>query len=684
MPTMRIFADSVMTGTVTASTTGKITWGPLYSRSPASIETTYHCRISADTDLPPVQSCVGAQLMFDLGQHPGLQGMKITGISGPWVYLTAKTVTLDIDTTRDYTYGCLATSPYLEASSIEPEDAIRGAPLGQYCDLDPVYSSFTLKENRYTFQAMLGIMSSPAIYALYEGSAAITFDSETMEHAPYIDVTYEVPTIKFTGFAPAGMAFADEKREQALSWTLGFGTPRDSITPLVQSSAQIQWREAADAGTVKTAAVEGANTFVSFPAGTFGNDVIEWRVSAEAESGAATGWSEWQRFTTVDATPGAPRNLTPNERTIDGSTPNVFAWEHVISTGSAQSRFRLEYSQDEATWELLADENSEQESVVVPAGTLPGKEVFWRVRTYNTDGEPGEWANALITVRGAPDAPIVTVTSGGNPRPSVTWQAQEQTGYQVAAPGYDSMERYGTDKRFTIPVFLPDGAQEIRVRVCNRYEVWSKWATVTAAIENKPGQSAALKAREVDCGVKLAWSGEAELWQVLRDGGTIAETEETQFDDWTADADGVHVYQVRGINAQGYYSMSNSVKARTRVRDAAAAALGEWDWVPLRLRRGSAPDFSLSQTQEVTYRKYSGRRLPVAEVFDRREEQFSTGFTVSPENARKLCGMLGKTVLLRYGERTVSGILDRVDISGERAGDWEDVKLSITCTDGSR
>lgn len=444
----------------------------------------------------------------------------------------------------------------------------------------------------------------------------------------------------------------------------------------------MQWRVQGTTDIVENLALGNVYS-LTIPPNTLPNADLEWRVKAMGRTGMETEWSLWQPFTTIDSTPEAPRNLSPNGRAINGSVENVFLWDHVVDTGSMQYRYEVQISQDGKDWEPYADESTDRENMTVAPNSLPAGEVFWRVRTYNSDGQAGEWSSAVITVRRAPDAPLVSVTSGSNPRPALTWQVQGQTCFQVSAPGYDSGELYGTQKQFRLPVFLPDGENEIRVRVSNQYEMWSEWGVAVAQVANVPGDAVKLRAREVDCGVRLFWQGNYTAYELLRDGETIAETAQKEAADWTAAALDVHRYQVRGITEEGYYTLSNTAKARTRVKEAAICALGVWDWIPLRCRKGSPPEYALSHTQEVTYHAFSGRRLPVADVFERRVNAFSTSFSVTPEASRRLERLLGESVVLRYGTRMVGGILDNIETVGVRVGDDEDVQLSITCTEGA-
>ena len=88
------------------------------------------------------------------------------------------------------------------------------------------------------------------------------------------------------------------------------------------------------------------------------------------------------------------------------------------------------------------------------------RQVYWRVRTYNTDGTAGNWSDAAeIIVVAAPPAPVVLITSGAAPRVSISWQSTDQQAWEAEINGISSGIIYGVAKAWRMPDYLPDGTR---------------------------------------------------------------------------------------------------------------------------------------------------------------------------------------------------------------------------------
>lgn len=93
MPTMRIYASDCVSLPVQADRrTGALSWDMSAAKriDSVTLESVYSFEYDGYYVYPPVHSCTGALLTFDLGAVPALGGAKVTGISGPWVYLSGR------------------------------------------------------------------------------------------------------------------------------------------------------------------------------------------------------------------------------------------------------------------------------------------------------------------------------------------------------------------------------------------------------------------------------------------------------------------------------------------------------------------------------------------------------------------------------------------------------------------
>lgn len=256
-----------------------------------------------------------------------------------------------------------------------------------------------------------------------------------------------------------------------------------------QTAAVFEWR--VKRKHIKTISVSGSTTSCTVPANTFPSGTLEWRVKVTANSGTTT-TSAWQEITTTDVTPTA-KPVSPSGIVIDATIVNRFSWKHIISTGTPQSKADLQWSADGTTWNTLVTVTGENQYYDVPANKFTSGTKYWRVRTYNTDGTPSKWSDkAEFIAINAPSAPSIVIQSTG-PRPRITWQTSEQEAYQLTlSSGYASGTVYGTEKAWRSPVYLADGRYTIRVRVQNKYGMWSEWSAAALPVSHTEGEAITL------------------------------------------------------------------------------------------------------------------------------------------------------------------------------------------------
>ena len=234
-------------------------------------------------------------------------------------------------------------------------------------------------------------------------------------------------------------AFVDDSAVNIFRWNIGYNKDYTVSAPVVQASAVFQWRNGS-AGTVNSVSVSGAGQSVEIPANTFpaSTAALQWRVSRVTMADGAVWEADadfWINLTTIDSL-SAARIVSPSGAYLTGNEANAFLWEHVIATGTAQTKAGLQYSADAGeSWESLAAVTGAAQSVIVPADTLPGGALLWRVRTFNSDGAAGEWSDpAPIVVYAAPPAPTLLPVDPV-PRPVLRWQSAEQQAFEARADG---------------------------------------------------------------------------------------------------------------------------------------------------------------------------------------------------------------------------------------------------------
>ncbi len=355
----------------------------------------------------------------------------------------------------------------------------------------------------------------------------------------------------------------------------------------------------------------GTATSITIPANTFSGDSIQWQLSVTANSGVTT-TSDWMTLSLTDVESTAVV-VAPDRAVLDGSSDNVFKWEHVISTGTAQTKAELQQSTDGSTWTALATVTGAANTWTAPAGTFTSGTKYWRVRTYNSKGAAGAWSAATqFIVLAAPATPPVSIVST-EPRPEIRWQSDEQQAYQVEIDGvYASGTRFGTGKTWKAPFYLADGSYTVRVRVQNEYGFWSPWGTAALPVTNVPGGAITLTA-EGGIEAALSWTpGSFDYYLVYRDGVAIVKVTEPSYTD-AASIGGVR-YQVRGCyDNSDNYSLSEAVEVTVSTDKVRLYDMERGEWLHFLYDSSAHRSTGLSLSQDIQYVQLSGHTYPVAE-----------------------------------------------------------------------
>lgn len=518
-----------------------------------------------------------------------------------------------------------------------------------------------------------------ALRSNYINDTVITFHGVAGVNKPYLLLSMEEADMSLNQTPTTG-AYLNRHAVAKLIWTLSTNAYGGAAV-FTQASATVSWRNGVS-GTISTINVSGSEMSCSIPANTVpSTEELQWKVNVSFESGE-TAESDWATLTTIDSISSCAL-VSPVSTFIDGSVVNRFTWNHIIATGTAQSKYDLQYStNDGASWTNIASAvESENQYCDVPADTIPAGTVLWRVRTYNADGAAGTWSDsATIVVQAAPAAPLIT-SATATPRPEIAWQSSGQQAYQVTAGGYNSGTVFGTAKTHKIQTFLPDGSASIRVRIQNEFGLWSKWATVDVIVANAGSGTVALSAIvDVNTDVRLTWQATGEgIWHyIYRDGALIGRTVETAFTDHLAI--GLCSYTVRAVAGDDYI-LSAPVTVDVACDTAVIADIDTFDWSELPHLRDSEPVVKASATRQVTYQHYSGRRFPLAEIAEYEDETYSFEYSfLDRAEAMAVRELLGKIVAVKTAhDECYVGVLEAMPYSTDWAA--TDVAFTVRAVD---
>lgn len=492
--------------------------------------------------------------------------------------------------------------------------------------------------------------------------------SAKSDFVPEITYTYEsdvVPAIE--NVSPAS-GFINEKVSNLLRWTIAKG---DAWRAVTQKSALIEWKTVGSS-TVNSITATGSTTSATIPANTFpASAQIQWRVTVTSTDDVVGTPSDWYTLTTVDATDMTATPAAPVSTYLDGSAPQVFLWNYAISTGSAPSGYRLQYSADSgSSWVTFSTGTGSATSATIPANTFPAGSILWRVSAANSDGVWSEWsAPAQIVVVAAPPAPSLSVDAT-TARPVFSWQSEGQVAWNLnltdssGAVIFDTGATYGAAKSYQSPEFLPNGNYTVTLTVVNQYGINSDPAVAGFSLNLPTLTPPTAEANASGESVVITASTEGfETLYVLRNGIPIGVMNGGEFTDFSAL--GVNLYTVRGVTADGNFADSEPVAAQVEVKGTVLTSTEDpQQMIRLWLRKGAdtVRDSSLTLTSASTH--YAGRSLPVVEFSEFVDENLQFAFSfVEMSKIQSLSALIkaGKTLLYRdhTGDRffiTVSSV----------------------------
>lgn len=495
------------------------------------------------------------------------------------------------------------------------------------------------------------------------GTSEAVFYGEKSTRKPFLTCEYSNDNvgIKADNLSPSAGAFVNRAQKNTFTWDAEDDTEPTQVcfAEIKQTSAVFEWR-VKNASTSNTISVSGATTACTVPANTFPSGTIEWRVKVTANSGTTT-TSAWQGITTTDVTPTA-KPVSPSGIVIDATIVNRFSWQHIISTGTPQSKADLQWSADGTTWNTLATVTGENQYYDVPANTFTSGTKYWRVRTYNPDGTASTWSEkAEFIAINAPSAPSIVIHSTG-PRPRITWQTSEQEAYQLTlSSGYASGTVYGTEKAWRSPVYLADGSYTVRVRVQNKYGMWSEWSAAALPISHTEGEAITLTAT-AGHEAALTWqtAGSYDFYLVERGGVAIARTVQKQYIDHTSI--GSVTYRVRGCYADSdNYGVSNSDTVEILPETNMICDLETGVWLEMRLSETQLRTNRTSFSAGVSTVHLAGLAYPVEERSEQRDRALSVACAwphAQRAAALALEALVGRLVCLkdRYGNMAIGSL----------------------------
>lgn len=368
----------------------------------------------------------------------------------------------------------------------------------------------------------------------------------------------------------------------------------------------------------------------------------------------------WFEFNTIDATSSA-ETIFPVSSLVDSDEAITFRWNHIISTGSAQTKAELQKSNDGNTWSSLLTITGAATNAELPSGTFTSGAWYWRVRTYNADNSPGSWSDpAQFIAIASPSTPIISVQDN-SPKPTITWQVSEQAAYEVILDGIPS-KYYGTEKIWTSQAYLSDGQHSICVRAQNSYGRWSAIGEVIITVVNSPGEPITLSAD----GGKLWW-GSTEAYDhylIYRDMKIIAQTQEMYYVDNTGN--GAVSYQVRGCYADSNnYGLSNAENVEIKSEYYIFYDMEFKSALEVRHCGLRNQQVTRNNERDISFIHIPGREYPAVERSEFRDENMNgAAVFFFADEAERFNALSGRLVCIKTPDgKSYIGILNGIEIT---------------------
>lgn len=379
--------------------------------------------------------------------------------------------------------------------------------------------------------------------------------------------------------------------------------------------------------------------------------------------------------------PAQPKIISPIWGTIINkkTTSTIrFDWE---STG--QTNYIFEYSQDNENW--ISKTGTTAKYYNLPTTELENGNLYVRVK-IKADNIWSDYSQTwFLQIGEKPNTPIISLTGATTSTPRINWNTNSlQYMYQVQVlQGETIIEKSGELKgnatSYNLKTRLESGkTYTFKVRIADKYEIWSDWATNTTLISFvKPPKPVITLYSQSNRGSILVnienpqpGTGEEttvynEVFRKEEDGEwiRIASDVNKRFIDYTVKSKTIYLYKVRAIGQNGYND-SDLKSTEVKIRYSDLAIVDEWDKY-VKLKYNDNKKQNTGYSGEIL--KFAGRDKPVVEF----EDTYNNGIALYFELTKKedldmLQSIIDsrKTLLYRdsRGRKTYGSVTTKLDI----------------------
>lgn len=449
-----------------------------------------------------------------------------------------------------------------------------------------------------------------------------------------------------------------------------------------------------DGGSIWTTASETtANQYYDLSANTLPTTgTALWKVMTIDGNGDSSTYTS-ASFTLGAPPQQAPLPIQPIGAYLDSTKPIKFEWNFVGGTpGETQTKYDLEYSIDGGkTWVIVT------ETTAIKHYELPGNtfgftgNIIWRVRTYNNFDEISPYCeNNTFNIISSPPIPQIIDISNQS-RPTITWTSQDQNAFELQViKGNEVIINTGSnasvsDRTYKLLEYLKDGDYKVKIRVINKYNLYSPWAEKTFTISTAKPQAPEITVFGREYSVVINVVNENLKTFIYRDEEFIGEVIDGSFTDFTGENKKYYKYYARTIDENDNFNDSNVKVARCKFNGNTLALVeSPGDYLKLQYGFGVIPQKSNTMEIDGSLIYYAGREDPVAEYSEFISKAKTVTFTLRTKSELdKLKGLINARKTLLFRDRdgdNIYGTVFKLDDEKNILGFYE-IGFTITKTD---
>ena len=362
-------------------------------------------------------------------------------------------------------------------------------------DFDKIYGFLTRGFRLQTYSPAYGVAAAAEVQV----STRYNTDDSLR---PYIIVYFDDQNVYLTPTLLEKSGYTNPHKEQRFYWSQIPSSFNSSLETPTQIRAVFSYKLPAET-TWQTLTLEGSENNITVPADTLpAAESVQWKITL-TDSGGTTTESEISTILTKDSVYTVTARSPADNMQVAENRPSYFYWTNSSDYSPEPTGAELQWSEDLDTWQTLATVEGSATRYMVPANTFPGnKTLFWRVRSFNADGEASDWSQTAVfntradLLTATPEAPIDIIIDSGKST-LFSWTVSgigasysDGVELQISTDGTE----WTTLANVTTPYYqapassLPTGQVFWRVRAYNRQNVPGDWSeAVSFIVYGAPG-----------------------------------------------------------------------------------------------------------------------------------------------------------------------------------------------------